>query len=109
MAAWTSRAAIAIPDLENSSNAEPPQESLMDDDLNRKDDHLTAHAALCNVEPGIEVTADDGIVVIDGTRKLDPALMNDCFELTPFQARLLSDALLEVARLAEGTCHEERA
>jgi hypothetical protein len=107
MAAWTSRAAIAIPDLEDSSNAEPPQESPMeDDDLNRKDDHLTAHAALCNVETDIEVTADDGIVVIDGTRKLDPALMNDCFELTPFQARLLSDALLEVARFAEGICHE---
>jgi hypothetical protein len=89
----------------DSSNAEPPQESHMeDDDLNRKDDHLTAHAALCLVETGIEVTACDGVVNIDLGAGLGVTFMDT--DLTPFQARLLSDALLEVARLAEGTCHE---
>jgi hypothetical protein len=47
MVVWASTAAIAIPDLENSSDAEPHLESpTKADDLNRKDDHLTAHAAL---------------------------------------------------------------
>jgi hypothetical protein len=99
------QAAIAIPHLENSGDAEPPLESPMeDDDLNRKDDHLTAHAALCLVETGIEVTACDGVVNFDLGAVLGVTLMDT--DLTPFQARLLSDALLEVARLAEGTCHE---
>jgi hypothetical protein len=99
------QAAIAIPHLENSGDAEPPLESPMeDDDLNRKDDHLTAHAALCLVETGIEVTARDGVINIDLGAVLGVTLMDT--DLTPFQARLLSDALLEVARLAEGTCHE---
>jgi hypothetical protein len=99
------QAAIAIPHLENSGDAEPPLESPMeDDDLNRKDDHLTAHAALCLVETGIEVTARDGVINIDFGAVLGVTLMDT--DLTPFQARLLSDALLEVARLAEGTCHE---
>jgi hypothetical protein len=90
----------------DSSNAKPPQECHMtgDEDPNRKDDHLTKCAALCLVETGIEVTACDGIINIDLGAGLGVTLMDT--DLTPFQAWLLSDALLEVARLAEGTCHE---
>lgn len=65
-------------------------------DLERKDDHLTKHAALCNVETRIEVTAnDDGLVVVETRSDRDDD--GDIVKLTPFQARLLSEALLEVA------------
>ena len=74
---------------------------MEDDDLNRKDDHLTKHAALCNVETGTEVMAtDDGTVNVH-VRDKNSVLTDDEFELTPFQARLLAETLLEVADLAD--------
>jgi hypothetical protein len=71
-----------------------------DEDLNRKGDHLTKHAALCLVETGIEVDTDEnGCVLIDVFNE-DPVL-SAVRILSVFEARLMADALLEAAALAE--------
>lgn len=72
-----------------------------DDDLKRKDDHLGPSAALCKVETDIEVSVDpEGNVFVD--LEPDSGAPGNCVSLTYFQARLLSDALLETAFKAEG-------
>lgn len=64
------------------------------------------HAAIAKLETGIAVKAGDpgsdaATVIIDGTDKRDN-WTDDVFELTPAQARLIADALLEAASIAEG-------
>lgn len=79
------------------------EDDMPDDDLKRKDDHLGQHAALCLVETGIEVDVDgDGLVCVnlDATSQIQTP--DSVKTLTFFQARLLSDALLEAAFRAEG-------
>lgn len=72
------------------------------DDLERKDDHLTKAAALCNVETGIEITTQEGNVTLDISRSGLPQAGLDAVDMTPYQALLLAEALVEVAKRAMG-------
>ncbi|QRM28701.1 hypothetical protein [Microvirga sp. VF16] len=66
-------------------------------------DYLTKNAALLMLDTGIEIDTDeDGLIVIDGTMKYMPTEMVDVFRLNPSYARLMAEALLENASLAEG-------
>ncbi|QRM27347.1 hypothetical protein [Microvirga sp. VF16] len=66
-------------------------------------DYLTKSAALLALDTGIEIDTDeDGLIVIDGTMKYMPTEMDDVFRLNPFYARVMAEALLENASLAEG-------
>lgn len=66
------------------------------DDLERKDDHLTKCAALCLVEVGIEVDVLEGQVFMD----LEPGsgAPGNCQSMTPYQALILAEALVETAK-----------
>jgi hypothetical protein len=60
-------------------------------------EHLPKHAGMCAVETGIEVEAEENLVLM--TLPEDAALYG---MMNPFQARLLADALMEAASIAEG-------
>ncbi|MPR30696.1 hypothetical protein FS320_38425 [Microvirga tunisiensis] len=65
------------------------------------DEHLPGAAALLWVETQIEVDTDeDGCVLVDIFNE-DP-ILSAVRLLSPFEARLMADALLEAAKLAEG-------
>ncbi|MPR30811.1 hypothetical protein FS320_39095 [Microvirga tunisiensis] len=65
------------------------------------DEHLPGAAALLWVETQIEVDTDeDGCVLVDIFN--DDPILSAVRLLSPFSARLMADALLEAAKLAEG-------